>query len=363
MHLTILADSVDNQSAGIHVYTKNLIQQLLKVPNLRLTLIHSQENAFFDGSEHYIIPRAKYPGSESIRRFIKIPRLIKRLNPDAVLEPCHIGPFNLPKHIKRILTVHDLTSILFPQHHTFRNRFIHRLLLDRSLRNANLILTPSQTTKADIVAHYSPAAPIASIPLGTNLPEENTSPAPKNPYFLYLGTIEPRKNLKTLVTAFNQFKKETSLPHKLILAGKIGWKSDDLLAKIADNPDIILKNYVSESQKSQLLHNAAAFVYPSLYEGFGLPPQEAIAHGTPVICSTGGALKELYSTHALTFEPLDHQTLKAHLKTILTLPRPHRKILHTWEEMAKRTLAEIEGTFPEQNLSRENPRHKPKNMA
>lgn len=338
MHLTILADTIDNQSAGIHVYTKNLIQQLSKIPTLRLSLIHQRPNNFFNHKEHYLIPRLGYPGSDTIRRFIKIPRLIRRLKPDAVLEPCHIGPFNLSKNIKRILTIHDLTSVLFPEHHTFKNRFIHKLLLSRSIRNADLILTPSQTTKDDIIYHYSPLSPISVTPLGANFPGEISNPAPQTPYFLYLGTIEPRKNLQTLIKAFNAFKSQTDHPHQLIIAGSQGWKSSKLLSEITKNPDIILTNYVRESEKSNLFHHASAFIYPSLYEGYGLPPQEALAHGTPLICSTGGALAEIYSNEALTFEPLDSNTLTQHLKTVLTLARPHRKILNTWEYTGHKTI-------------------------
>ena len=135
MHILILADPIDNQTTGIHQYTKNLAKALLEAKtHHQLTFIHQKENPFFEGTHHFIIPSNNSLKREGIRRFHLIPKLIKQLNPDIVLEPAHLGPFNLPKHIKRAVTIHDITPILFPHLHTKRNTMLHRLLLKKSIK-------------------------------------------------------------------------------------------------------------------------------------------------------------------------------------------------------------------------------------
>lgn len=335
MHITILADAIDNQNAGVHYYLKNLIENLLKIDKKnKYSFIHSKENPFFSDKEHYIIPQTPGPGTETIRRFHKIPKLIKTLKPDTVWQPCHIGPFNIPSQIKRIVTIHDLTPITHPQFHTPRGKIIHRLLLGKTLKNADLILTPSETTKHDIQKHYQTNAAIKVTPLGTTDPKINIKPYFREPYFLFLGTIEPRKNLELLIDAFL----ELNLPQKLILAGTKGWKNKKILEK-ARHPKINLLTNISEEEKAALYKYADAFIYPSIYEGFGLPPLEAMSYNTPVICSTGGSLNEYFSQNALMFEPQDKETLKQHLKNYKTAPKSEQFAQKfTWQKTAEETL-------------------------
>ncbi|MFH1284847.1 MAG: glycosyltransferase family 1 protein [Candidatus Peregrinibacteria bacterium] len=325
MHILILADTVDNQKAGIHFYTKNLISALLKIDKENsYTFIHSRPNDFFKNTNHYIIPQKRGFGSETIRRFIKIPKLIKSLHPDIVLEPCHIGPFRLPKSIRKAVVIHDLTPILFPKFHIRRSVIIHKLFLKKTLKNADLIITPSQSTANDIRKFCKISSKITPIHLGISPPIANPPLSSiKKPYILFLGTIEPRKNLKMLIDAFSELKAEHNIPHRLVLAGEIGWKSGEILKKTHLRKDIILTGYVTEEEKAALYAGTDMFVYPSIYEGFGLPPLEAMSYGIPVICSTGGSLKEIFSDHALTFSPADKDSLKAHILSLIN--NPHLK--------------------------------------
>ncbi len=351
MHILILADTIDNQNAGVHHYLKNLIKNLLSIDKSnKYSFIHCKENKFFKGKNHYIIPSKKIPGSESYRKFFKIPKLIKKLNPDIVFETSHIGPFNLPKHIKKAVTIYDLTPILYPAFHIKRSTIMHKLLLGKAVKNADLILAISNTTKSDMVKRYNPNAHIRVTPLGVTSSKSTTpSPIPQK-YILYLGTIEPRKNLETLIDAFVELKNENKIPHKLILAGAVGWKSKEILQK-AKHKDIILPGYLSKKDKATYYKHADMFVYPSIYEGFGLPPLEAMSHAVPVICSTGGSLKEIFEKHTLTFEPKDKETLKAHILNIHNNPQLKKELgkkgleyskNFTWEKTAKETLKAFE---------------------
>jgi len=344
MHICILADVIDNQNAGIHHYTKNLIENLLKLDRKnRYSFIHQKENIFFKNTENYIIPSKKGFGNETYRKFFKIPKLIKKLKPDMVLEPCHIGPFNIPKNIKRVTIIHDLTPIIFPNFHIKKSTIIHKLLLGKIIKNADIIITPSENTKQDILNLYKTSTKIEVIPEGVNppnlevtTPQETGLPQIKSPYILYLGTIEPRKNLDTLVDAFLELKKEYNLPHSLVLAGEIGWKITALLERIKKHEkEIILTGYVTEEQKESLYKNTNMFIYPSLYEGFGLPPLEAMSYGIPVICSTGGSLKEIFENHALMFQPNDKEILKKHILNLLNNPKEKNSIIQKAQEYAK----------------------------
>lgn len=357
MHIVILADPIDNQRAGVYVYTKNLIEQLLKFDKKnKYSFIHERKNVFFNKTNNYIIPKKNRPGYGTYRKFFLIPKLIKKLKPDIVFEPCHIGPFHTPPSAKRVVMIHDLSPILFPEFHIKRSTIIHKLLLKRALRSSDLILTASEKTKQDIQKYCKTKAKIAVIPLGIFQPKNNlhtqksTTKFKKFPYFLYLGTIEPRKNLATLIDIFEDLKKAHKIPHKLIIAGEIGWHSKKILKKIRKNKDIILTGHISEKQKSDYYKNADIFIYPSIYEGFGLPPLEAISYGTPVICSDGGSLKEIFKNHALLFAPNDKETLKKHILTLLKNKRLRKKLIiagknysknFTWQKTAKKTLSEF----------------------
>jgi len=330
MKIVILADTIDNQKAGIYVYTKNLIKALqnLKDKNLKLIFIHKKENDFFNGTENYIIPRKHIPGYDSLRKFYLIPKLVKKLQPDAVVEPCHIGPFGLPKNIKRVTIIHDLTPILFPELHVKRSVIIHKLLLKKVLKKTDLIVVPSETTKADVLRYSKTKSPIVVIREGIDHAEkvpENSAEilqkfGIKKPYILFVGTIEPRKNLDILIDAFTEIKAKNSIPNQLVLAGAKGWKCKKIMEKVRKNKDIVLTGHITGTEKAALYSGCDFFAYPSLYEGFGLPPLEAMSYGKAVICSTGGALKELFSAHALTFAAHDKEVLKNHIISLINNP-------------------------------------------
>jgi len=354
MHIVILADSVDNQNAGIHFYTKNLIKSLLEIDQKnKYTFIHRRENIFFNNTNHKIVTLRQIPFGEAVRLFIEIPRQIRKLKPDIVLEPCHIGPFNLPGNIKRAVTIHDLTPILFPEFHIKNSTIAHKILLSGILKNSDLILTPSDNTKRDIEKNYKTKGNIKATNLGINKAQQSDkNPHNSHPYILYLGTIEPRKNLQTLIRAYQEIQKQ--IPHKLILAGDIGWKCQEIVKMAQKDPNIILTGYLDEESKADYYKHADIFVYPSIYEGFGFPPLEAMSYGVPVISSTGGSLQEILHDKALLFEPKDKESLKKHILNLVKNPAlkshyQNKGLEHaqgfTWEKTALKTLEAFQELF------------------
>jgi glycosyltransferase involved in cell wall biosynthesis len=365
MHIAIIADPIDTQTAGIHFYTKRLVESLLKIDKVnKYTFIHPENNSFFEKTNHYVVPRKKHiPGYETYRRFIKIPNLLKKLNPNIIIETSHIGPFRTPKNSKRVTIIHDLTPIIFPHFHIKHSTIVHRLALPSILKSADLIIVPSQNTKNDILRLYKTKNNIAIIPEGIT-PPTFTAPLPAEaglsskitkPYILFLGTIEPRKNLEILIETYLDLKKNHHIPHKLVLAGGLGWKNAKILEKASeDKENIIFTDYLSEDQKASLYKHADIFVYPSIYEGFGLPPLEAMSYGIPVVCSTGGSLKEIFSKHALMFEPDDKETLTNHLLSLIEKPETKNQLIKngleyskqfTWELTAKKVIEVLSNNF------------------
>lgn len=352
MHILFLADPVDNQRAGVHFYTKKLIEALLRVDKEnKYTFLHREENPFFNDKNDLVISKKLRHLDEYYRKLYLIPKTIRELKPDIVFEPSHIGPFRVPKNIKKAVLIHDLTPVLFPHLHPGHSSRIHRVAMPHILKNADLILTPSENTKNDILKKYRTNAKITPVYAGSNTKPQKQFERPiSEAYFLYLGTIEPRKNIPTLIEAFLELKKENSIPHKLVLAGGIGWKTDEIIKK-TQNKDIILTDYLKEDEKQSYLQHADIFIYPSFYEGFGMPPLEAMSHGIPVITSTGGSLKEIYENSALQFEPADKYTLKKHILQLLNDQELREKLIQkgyqltqqfTWDNTARKVVAAFE---------------------
>lgn len=174
----------------------------------------------------------------------------------------------------------------------------------------------------------------------------------RKPYILYVGTIEPRKNLVRLIRAFEHLKQVEKIPHQLVLAGGLGWGNKEICEtarKVSCAEDIRFVGYVSDAEKSALYRNADAFVFPSLYEGFGIPPLEAMEMNCPVICANAASLPEVVGEAARLVEPLDEKSIADGILQVLT-DKDYADSLrkrgqeqfkkYTWDDSAKR-LTEV----------------------
>lgn len=307
--ILFIAFPLDNQQAGIHNYTKEVLLALdseIKSSNFSITILRHKNESTFKNISTINIPRFKYLiGWYSVVLFLIIPliAIIKKF--DIVIEPSHFGPFNLPKKIKRITVIHDLTPILYPEYHKRLGRLLQKLFLSLILKNANLIIANSKNTKSDLEKFY----PISKgktvyIYLGINkgfkiepfTNELKLKLGTKHPYLLFLGTIEPRKNISLLLDAFNSLKEKEIINHKLVIGGGGGWKNENIYEKIESHPylkDIILLGFVEKENLNSLYSNADLFIYPSFYEGFGFPPLEAMSCGTKSLIPYNSSLKEI----------------------------------------------------------------------
>ncbi len=252
-----------------------------------------------------------------------------RFFPDARL--FHATEHLLPPfhHLPTVLTVHDLIFRHLPQHHKRLNRWYLNLAMPLYVRRATHLIAVSEATRRDLMAAYGvPAEKITVIyeaadprfgprdALEQQTIRANYGLPPA--YFLYLGTIEPRKNLLRLLRAWEPLYLAGEAP-PLVIVGKRGWLSEPFFEAVERSPareGLILTGYVLDDDLPALIAAATAFVFPSLYEGFGLPPLEAMACGTPVLCSDRSSLPEVVGDAALLFDPTDEEAIRAAMRRI-----------------------------------------------
>jgi len=331
MKFAILADPLDDQNAGVHSYTKGMVETLLEYDHTNeYVLVRQVKDRTLPAKVRQIaVPKFQYlPGFATFRLFIIIPLLLRWYRVDAVLEPAHFGPFNLPKRVKRITVIHDLTPLLFPHYHRWLGGLLQRLFLKRILQKTDLILTVSKNTAQDLaIAFPFTLGKTSVIYPGRDpffRPQSSEAIVQKwklhHPYFLCVGTIEPRKNLLLLLKAYQEFRLQSKDRVLLLLVGGKGWKYEVFYEALAAHPfkdDIYLTGYVEKQDLPALYTKALATIYPSYYEGFGLPVLEAMACGGVVISSDQASLPEVGGEAALYFHPEDEKALLNHMLTII----------------------------------------------
>lgn len=359
MRIAIIADALDQQYAGIYIYTKEIIKALAKEMNFKDELIIIRENASqdFKNVTEIAIPNRKLPGYSAYRLLVLIPRALIKAKAEVVIEPRHFGPFNLPPTIKRVTVIHDLTPLLFPEWHQAFSRTLQKLFLPSILRRADLIITNSNYTSQDVNKMFPfTKDKTASILLGKDKifhPTSDSNILKKydvhEPYFLFVGTFEPRKNLHTLLTAYEHFRTQSDHHYQLVLIGKNGWKTNNLLEKVAASSfqrDIIITGYVEREELPIFYTMAKAMIYPSLYEGFGLPVLEAMACGTQVICSNTSSLPEVGGQVAQYFAPNDYKALSHLMEESISEPIATTSLLYqakqfSWSLAAQQLLFQL----------------------
>ena len=229
-------------------------------------------------------------------------------------------------HGKKVVTVHDMVYKSFPDTVRGRTKYMLDIGLKRSMTRADLIVTDSEFSKKEIIKYFPQhESRIRVVPCGVDLerfhpcddperiPEVKKSLEIDGDYFLYVGTIEPRKNLERLITAYAAFvKKVGSSSPKLVLAGGKGWLDQGIYSrveKLGMKENVIFTKYVPSEDMNPLMCGALAFVFPSLYEGFGMPPLEAMACGVPVLSSGEASLPEVTGDCAVICDAYDTKSI------------------------------------------------------
>jgi len=289
-----------------------------------------------------------------------------RKNPVDIFHTQYIAPFWRPKNVKLVLTIHDISFNFFPQFIKFPDLFFLKTLIPRSLRKAAKIIAVSDFTKKEIEKYYGiPAENISVIHNGVdfklfnqaidqeklrkikskyNLPEK---------FVLYIGTLQPRKNISVLIEAMKILIEKYNLGDtKLVIAGNrqahnFDSKIDEKIKNHDLQKSIIFPGWIDEEDKAALYKLAECFVFPSLYEGFGIPVVEAMAAGTPVVCSNVPVLREIGESAALFCDPRNSLEFAKNISKILTDENLRNNLIekgkiiaqkYSWQKNAEKTL-------------------------
>jgi glycosyltransferase involved in cell wall biosynthesis len=354
--------AVSAQPTGTENYSLYLIRALLHVGSahrFRLYFNRAPAEGLFEQSERVV------------HRVLPFPRLWTHVRlawevlwhpPDVLFVPAHVLPWAHPKRC--VVTVHDLGYLYYPRAHTRWARWYLDRTTRFNARAARRIIADSEATRKDLVSHYGvdPGKIVVAYPAGAPDLRPVREPALLSAvqaryctgaeYFLYVGTLQPRKNLATLVQAFAQ----AALPAevRLVLAGKKGWLYEDLLAlveRLGLAGRVVLPGYVAAEDLPALLSGALAYVLPSWYEGFGLPVLEAMACETPVLCANASSLPEVAGDAALLIDPQDVAGWAQALGRIYREPALRAEMIargrararaFSWQRCAEEVLAVLE---------------------
>lgn len=289
--------------------------------------------------------------SRLIYEQVVLPRILHQARYDVV----HFPDYQLPifgRLPNTVITVHDLVAFRLPETFPTRVGRVKRHLMARSVKHANHIVVPSVATRDDLV-HILGISPdqISVVPHGVARHHRHLGPSPfPYPYFLAVGTLEPRKNLTRLIEGFSLMRKELGKDSpQLVIAGKRGWLYEPIYRAPALHgvEDVVeFLDYVDEDRLLKLYSHAVALCYPSLYEGFGLPMAEAMMVGTPVVASNRGSLAEIGEGVAILVDPLDPVSICEGLMHVLKDPEDvaervqrgrERADSLTWEKTAEMT--------------------------
>ncbi len=252
-----------------------------------------------------------------------------------------------PRRVKLTATIYDLTCRLMPQLHTEANVRADASFDAEIVAHADGLIAISENTRQDAIRLLG-VAPDRIQTIYPGITEEyfDAKPTPRDrPYALYVGTIEPRKNLDTLLDAWSQLKPGLRSDFDLLIAGPAGWASEKTMARVAD--EAVYLGYVPEAKLPGLIAGATAFVYPSLYEGFGFPPAQAMAAGAAVLTSNNSCLPEVVGDAALLADPNSASEIKEGLTRLLeseplraqlVARGRERAKLYRWDRCAKQSL-------------------------
>lgn len=290
---------------------------------------------------------------------------IFRLKPDRLFVPVQTLPFFLPKDTQSIVTIHDLAFKLFPEHFPARDRRRLNWFTDFAVRRASRLIAVSESTKRDILTYYPDTLEekIRVIHHGFDTPDNSVPPAESasilekfhlksKRYLLYVGAIQPRKNLLRLLQAF-EFCAPHSPDMKLVIAGEAAWMSESVFCAREEHPfrdRIIITDRISFKERASLYREARIFVFPSLYEGFGLPILEAFAAEIPVITANNSSLPEVAGDAALFVDADSVDALAESIRSLWNNETQQKSLIErgkkqlekfSWDRSAKKTLAWI----------------------
>lgn len=368
MHIGIDAHAIGAQQGGNETYIRNLIRALAALDaDNRYTIYLANAQAAAEWQNGFVVQHPNFsvrllpPPTPLVRVPVFLTYELRR-RPVDVLHVQYTAPPFCPAPV--VATIHDLAFEHLPETFTRRGSLQLKLTVRRTARRAARIATVSEYSRQDLLRTYRLAPEKVVTTYNGIEPHFTTQPRAADEaaqvrrrfgiareFLLAVGSLQPRKNLERLIRTYARLRREQpDFAPQLVIVGRKLWLAESIFAEVSRQPwasDVILTGYVSDDDLPALYRTASAFVYPSLFEGFGLPPLEAMACGTPVITSNISSLPEVAGSAALLIDPLNEQELAAALQRILN-DQPLRARLRaegvrqaakfTWRDAAEKTL-------------------------
>lgn len=350
---------------GNQTYIINLFENIAKID-------HKNQYNFYYSKEsnkkiqapnfHHIIDKKSFAWTQRV-----FPMLLRKDKPDLLFMPIQMLPFLKDRKQKSVVTIHDLAFLYYPETFPLKDRILHKIYVKEAIYKSDHLIAITEATKSDILKEYNvPESKISVVYHGIDsqkfrLMKEEDKPLVEKilskykitkPYIIYVGNVQPRKNVQNLIKAFIQLKKEY-IDIQLVIAGAKAWLVDEVMEEVKDfmNEDIIFTGRFDNEELVPLLWGSKIFVLPSLYEGFGLPILEAGACGIPVLVSNTPSLLEVIGDKDLTFDPINPKDIKEKILEVLKNKDLYDKIKEycylrsqefSWEKTAQETLKILE---------------------
>ncbi|RTY83465.1 glycosyltransferase family 1 protein [Flavobacterium sp. LS1P28] len=371
MKILIDFTQIPIKKVGVGIYAMSLLREISKIKcdNTYFIVVLNDDTEVLEllnsNSEKFKILYVNKIFRKLILRFLVeqfyLPILILKNKID-VIHSLHYSFPLIPIKVKKIVTLHDMTFFLYPEFHKKFYVIFFRTIIRASIKGCYRIICVSQSTKEDVIRIFNLQENIKNklvvIPLGTNFSLNTYNKIETNilttynlfakKYLLFIGTIEPRKNIKSIIEAYSNLP-EICLD--LVIVGKKGWHYDDVFEKVKElklEHRIKFTDFVTENEKKQLIFNSYLFIYPSFYEGFGIPLLEAMSFGIPCITSDISSMPEVAGNAAILINPNNVEEIS---NAIFLLINNNNNIYQsfvkksllqaekfTWEKMASNTM-------------------------
>jgi len=366
LDIGIVSDSIDAYSGGIGIYTYQLLRNFNQIDKENdYHLIHHSKSDLdiYSQNKEILIPKNRLirgRGSYFFWRYFTLPRKLRKYSLDVLHDPYELGPFTFTQSFRKVITVHDLTPLLFPNLFKWGDVMLHRLLLKKTINKADKIITDSYHSQKDLMEYLDvPKEKIKVIYLGKDESFRPLSSKEINEvkekyrlpeqFILSVGGLHPIKNISRLLKAFHLARKD-GMQHKLVIVGGIVDKTNDIFQTIQDlglEENVIFTGIIPHNDLIGLYNAANLFMYPCLYAGFGFPPLEAMSCGTPVITSCNSSLPEVTGDAAVLINPYDTKEIAQAIVDVLseeevmeTLTKKgfERAKVFNWEKTAYETI-------------------------